>query len=124
MILLLLVFDGLRFKRPFFLCSEERLAIVWVKKGSSASFYCKVPSLVSRMSSFYKSLVEQGPTTQQPTKVCFSFSTGGTQHSIPVLVLSRMFATQCSHDPLVADYVDIILFDAQFSKASEENYPR
>lgn len=97
---------------------------VWVKKGSSASFYCKVPSLVSRMSSFYKSLVEQGPTTQQPTKVCFSFSTGGTQHSIPVLVLSRMFATQCSHDPLVADYVDIILFDAQFSKASEENYPR
>lgn len=38
---------------------------VWVKKVSSASFYCKVPSLVSRMSSFYKSLVEQGPTTQQ-----------------------------------------------------------
>lgn len=63
-------------------------------------------------------------THYSATKVCFSFSTGGTQHSIPVLVLSRMFATQCSHDPLVADYVDIILFDAQFSKASEENYPR
>ena len=38
---------------------------VCVKKGSSTSFYCKVPSLVLGMSSFYKSLVEQGPTTQQ-----------------------------------------------------------
>ena len=32
MILLLLVFDGLRFKRPFFLCSEERLAMKFALK--------------------------------------------------------------------------------------------